>query len=70
MNLTLDLNLALNSLTVIGIAWLLKNMNEVQKSHAKIKAWMEGHDKQDDERHHDINKSIDTLWDKINTKGK
>lgn len=64
VQLTLDLNLILNGLTLGGVSWLLATVLGVKNCVAKINAWMASHDKQDDERHDEIMKNIDKLWER------
>lgn len=64
INFTLDLNLIMNGLTLGGVGWLLKSVLGVRNCITKVNSWMLGHDKQDDERHEEIMKNIDKLWER------
>ena len=54
--------LLLLSAIIALLAWALKKLISIDNAVAGFKAWVIGHDKQDDERHVEIKKALENLW--------
>lgn len=65
MNLAIDIGLILQSLAIVGIAWILKRVDKVDRTSVKVETWMEAHERQDDERHEENLRRFDDIFGEL-----
>ena len=72
MNINIDIALILQGVAILLIAWAIKGivslnkkMAEMNGSIREIKVWKEEHTRLADERHEDTEKSISSIWRKL-----